>query len=110
VSYVTKSAAAFLVLVILSPVTAPFASFPLSILLTHQTDTHASVAVTQSDASAWAPANAGTVLVEEQTKDGEVILDSRPAIGATFDGNDLPLEYRSTAVERRQTRFVVLRV
>jgi hypothetical protein len=111
VSYLTKSAAVFLVLLIVSPVTAPFASVPLSALLTHKADTHASLVVAPSDAFALAPAGAASFLVEEQTKDGEVILDSRPAIGATFDGNNgMPLVHRSTALDRSPTRFVVLRV
>lgn len=108
-SYVTKSAATFLVLMILSPVTAPFASFPLSALLTHQ-DTHAAIVVTSSDASV-APAGAGTVLVEEQMKDGDVLLDSRLASGDTFDGSELvPLVYFSTAADCPPLRLVVLRV
>jgi len=111
VSYLIKSAAVFLVLLIVSPVTAPFASVPLSALLTHRADTHASLAVASSDAFALAPAGAASFLVEEQTKDGEVIFDSRTAIGATFDGNNgMPLVHRSTALDRSPTRFVVLRV
>ena len=110
VSYVTKSAATFLVLMILSPVTAPFASFPLSALLTHQADTHAAIVVTSSDASV-APAGTGTVLVEEQMKDGDVLLDSRLASGDTFDHSDLmPLVYFSTAADCPPLRLVVLRV
>ena len=109
-SYVTKSAATFLVLMILSPVTAPFASFPLSALLTHQADTHAAIVVTSSDASV-APAGAGTVLVEEQMKDGDVLLDSRLASGDTFDGSELvPPVYFSTAADCPPLRLVVLRV
>ena len=110
-SYPTKSAAVFLVLLIVSPVTAPFASVPLSALLTHKADTHASLAVAPSDAFALAPAGAASFLVEEQTKDGEVILDGRLAVGATFDRNNrTPLVCRSTALDRSPTRFVVLRV
>jgi hypothetical protein len=110
VSFVTKSAAIFLVLMILSPVTAPFASFPLSALMTHKADTHAAIVVTSADASV-APAGAGTVLVEEQMKDGEVILDTRLASGDRRDGSDLmPLVYCSTAADCPPQRIVVLRV
>ena len=111
VSYVTKSAAIFLVLLIVSPVTAPFASVPLSALLTHKADTHSSRVVRQFDASVSASAGAASFLVEEQTKDGEVIFDSRTAVGSAWDTQDgTPLGTRSTALERRHTRFVVLRV
>jgi len=111
VSYVTKSAAIFLVLLILSPVTAPFASVPLSALLTHKADTQSSRVVMQFDASVSASAGAASFLVEEQTKDGEVIFDSRTAVGSAWDTQDgTPLGTRSTALERRHTRFVVLRV
>jgi len=111
VLYVTKSAAIFLVLLIVSPVTAPFASVPLSALLTHKADTQASRVVTQSDADAAPSAGGASFLVEEQTKDGEVIFDSRTAVGSAWDTQDrTPLGTRSTALERRHTRFVVLRV
>ena len=110
-SYVTKSAAVVLVLLILSPVTAPFASVPLSALLTHNADTHASRVVTPFDASASASPGAASFLVEEQTKDGEVIFDSRTAIGSVCDATDgMTRGSRSMAIERRHTRFVVLRV
>jgi hypothetical protein len=110
VSYVTKSAAVFLVLMILSPVTAPFASFPLSALMGHKADTHASVTVTQDDRS-LASAFAGTVLVEEQMKDGEVILDGRLASLDTLEAkNTAPLASRSTAVDGSRPRVVALRL
>ena len=106
-----KCAAVFLVLLIVSPVTAPFASVPLAALLNHQADTHASRVVTQSDVSPSAPAGAASFLVEEQTKDGEVIFDSRAAVGSTCDGKDgMPLGSRATALEPSHTRLVVLRV
>jgi len=111
VSYVTKSAAVFLVLMILSPVTAPFASFPLSALMGHAADTHASVTVTHADGPPASLAFAGTVLVEEQMKDGEVILDGRLASLDTPDAQDsVPLAYRSTAVEGSRPRVVALRL
>jgi hypothetical protein len=110
VSYVTKSAAVFLVLMILSPVTAPFASFPLSALMGHRADTHASVMMTQADGSLASPV-AGTVLVEEQMKDGEVILDGRLAALDTPEAQDTaPLAYRSTAAEGSRPRVVALRL
>src|SRR3569832_598177 len=68
VSSVTKSAAVFLVKLILSPVTEPFASFPLSALMGHMVDSHASVTVTQSDGRLASSTFAGTVFVEEQMK------------------------------------------
>lgn len=109
-SYVTKSAAVFLVLMILSPVTAPFASFPLSALMSHKADTHASVTVTQADGS-LASGFAGTVLVEEQMKDGEVILDGRLTSLETPVGPDAaPLGHRSPAVEGSRPRVVALRL
>jgi hypothetical protein len=110
VSYVTKSAAVFLVLMILSPVTAPFASFPLSALMGHSTDTHASVTLTPVDGSLASPL-AGTVLVEEQMKDGEVILDGRLASLDTPEAHDTaPVAYRSTAVDGARPRVVALRL
>jgi hypothetical protein len=110
VSYVIKSAAVFLVLMILSPVTAPFASFPLSALMGHKVDTHASVTVTQADGTLASPL-AGTVLVEEQMKDGEVILDGRLVSLDTPEARDAaPLAYRSTAVESSRPRVVALRL
>lgn len=109
-SYVTKSAAVFLVLMILSPVTAPFASFPLSALMAHKADTHASVTITQADGSLASPL-AGTVLVEEQMKDGEAILDGRLASLDTPEAQAAaPLAYRSTAVEGTRPRVVALRL
>lgn len=109
-SYVTKSAAVFLVLMILSPVTAPFASFPLSALLGHKADTHASVTLTQADTS-LASGFAGTVLVEEQMKDGEVILDGRlTSLDALVEQARAPLAYRSTAVDGSGPRVVALRL
>jgi hypothetical protein len=111
VSHVTKSAAVFLVLMILSPVTAPFASFPLSALLAPRADTHTSVTLTQTDASLSSPASAGTVLVEEQMKDGEVILDGRLAALDTPDERDAAsLAYRSIAADGARPRVVVLRL
>ena len=108
--YVTKSAAVFLVLMILSPVTAPFASFPLSALMAHKVDTHASVTVTQTDESMPSSASAGTVLVEEQMKDGEVILDARLALDTRGNGSAAPLAYRSTAADGARPRVVALRL
>ena len=109
-SYVTKSAAVSLVLMILSPVTAPFASFPLSALMGHKADTHASVTMTPADGSLASPL-AGTVLVEEQMKDGEVILHARLASLDTPEAQDAaPLAYRSTAVEGARPRVVALRL
>lgn len=110
VSFVTKSAAVFLVLMILSPVTAPFASFPLSALMGHKADTHASMTVTQTDGSLSSPL-AGTVLVEEQMKDGEVILDATLVSLDTPEAQDTtPLTYRSTAVDGARPRVVALRL
>src|SRR5690349_10947265 len=99
VSYVTKSAAVFLVLMILSPVTAPFASFPLSVLMTPKADTHAALTASHSDATTWA-AGSGTVLVEEQMKDGDVLVGSPLPTPARLDERDsASIAYASTAVE-----------
>jgi len=111
VSYVIKSAAVFLVLMILSPVTAPFASFPLSALMAQKADTHASVAVTQADGWLSSATSANTVLVEEQMKDGEVILDGRSAALDTLDRHGAaPLAHDSTAADGSRPRVVVLRL
>jgi hypothetical protein len=111
VSYVTKSAAVFLVLMILSPVTAPFASFPLSALLADKAHTHASVTLTPSDDSLSSGVVVGTVAVEEQMKDGDVLAAGRHIAGDAFDcqAGVAPV-YHASCVDRPQQLFVILRV
>lgn len=108
VSCITKSTAVFLALMILSPVTAPFASFPLSALLAHKADAHAATAVTQADGRMSASTGAGSVLIEEQMKNGEITAAVRATSGDTYEDIDgVLLVYVWPGVERPNQQLVL---
>jgi hypothetical protein len=109
VSSLSKIVALFLVAMILSPVTAPFASFPLLDLVTRNADTHAPLVVTPINTSVSASPGGG-VLVEEQMKDGEVAFDVLLTSGDFFEDLDGVLLVYVWPGTIRPNQQVVLRV
>lgn len=81
--YVSQLTALFLAMLILSPVTAPFAPCPLSALMTEKVTGETPMAVAK--ASVMLPSSsASSVLVEEESKD-QVVLEASSVTALSFE-------------------------